>query len=109
MIRYSLRHSEELHIIIVENIIEEKRTTKSPRNSYVEKIKHSVIVKTLRTYKKKRTIKQIGELQLQVSLQVKKNLFTVLILWGISNIIFCTNNIHSMCIDVFETYVDRYY
>lgn len=56
MIRHALRHSEELHNIIVETMIEEKRTIESPQNSYVEEIKYDLIVKTFKELKKRWTI-----------------------------------------------------
>lgn len=45
MIIRALRHPVELHNIILEDIIEEKKTTERPQNFYVGQIKYNEKVK----------------------------------------------------------------
>jgi len=58
MVGHALRHPEELHNIILNGLVEGKRTTGRPHNSYIGQIKCDERVKTLM---KKRAIGQNGE------------------------------------------------
>jgi hypothetical protein len=53
MVGHALRHQEELHNIILEGMIEEKKTAGRPRNSYIGQIKINAKVKTFKELKEK--------------------------------------------------------
>lgn len=53
MVGQALRHPEELHNIIIEDVIGGKRTAGWPRNSYVGQIKNIARVKTFKELKEK--------------------------------------------------------
>jgi len=53
MIRHALRHPEEIHNIILDGMIEGKKTAGRPRNSYIEQIKCDARVKTFKELKEK--------------------------------------------------------
>jgi len=53
MVGHSLRNPGELHNIILEDMIEGKRTAESPRISYIGQIKCDARVKTFKKLKEK--------------------------------------------------------
>ncbi|KAL4132882.1 hypothetical protein QTP88_009959 [Uroleucon formosanum] len=53
MVGHALRHPEELHNIILEGMIEGKKTAGRPRNSYIGQIKINAKVKTFKELKEK--------------------------------------------------------
>ena len=53
MVGHALRHLEELHNIILEGMIEGKKTAGQPRNSYIGQIKIDAKVKTFKELKEK--------------------------------------------------------
>jgi len=53
MIGYALRHPEEMHYIILEGMIKEKKTAGRPQNSYIGQIKCDAIVKTFKELNEK--------------------------------------------------------
>jgi len=50
---YAMRYPEELHNIILEGMIEGKKTTRHPWNSYIGEIKCDAKVKTFKELKEK--------------------------------------------------------
>jgi hypothetical protein len=48
MVRRAMRHPKELHNIILEGMIEGKKTAGRPRNSYIGQIKCDAKVKTFK-------------------------------------------------------------
>jgi hypothetical protein len=53
MVGHALRHQEELHNIILEGMIEGKKTAGRPRNSYIGQIQIDAKVKTFKELKEK--------------------------------------------------------
>jgi len=53
MVWHALRQPEEMHNIILEGMIEWKKTTRHPRNSYIGQIKCNAKVKTFKEFKVK--------------------------------------------------------
>jgi len=53
MVVHALRHPEELHNIILEGMIEGKKTAGRPRNSYIGQIKLDSKVKTFKELKER--------------------------------------------------------
>lgn len=53
MVEHTLRHPEELHNILLEGVIEGKKTVKHPRSSHIRQIKCDSRVKTFKKLKKK--------------------------------------------------------
>lgn len=64
MVGHATRHLEEMHNIILEDMIEGKKTAGLPRNSYTGQIKSNAKVKAFKELKKKASKRsQNGELE----------------------------------------------